>query len=249
MGGGEVGTEVPEVVSAARMTRWAVGGRRSYSLVSFSALLWAAATGRSASAVCNQVTTSVRKPVRPMWSCGAGLGRMGRLAYDQRQKQTRTRLYARRESGSMMTCGDLTATGWRKAKTLSRLFAMVVSVLAVACFALPGFVVFSSSASMVTTLSSSLSLSALLVFSFSFANSVMERAKIFRSLPASYSMWRIASSVRNGGRRTALRGVQSHCFFEHARLLAAAQKRTSVIGRRILLPYTAKAMSILREIT
>ena len=83
-----------------------------------------------------------------------------------------------------MTHGDLTATAWRKAKMLSQSSAIFVNVSAVACFALPGFAGFSSSASMVVTLSSSLSLSALLVFSPSLAHSVMERAKIFRSLYA-----------------------------------------------------------------
>ena len=36
VGGGEVGMEVPVVVLAARMTRWAVGGRRYHPFVSFS---------------------------------------------------------------------------------------------------------------------------------------------------------------------------------------------------------------------
>ena len=85
-----------------------------------------------------------------------------------------------------MTRGDLTATAWRKAKTSSKLSVMVVNVLAAACFALPGFA-FASSASMVMTLSSSLASSTSLVVSSSFANSVMEQAKILRSSPASDS--------------------------------------------------------------
>ena len=50
MGGSKVGMEVLVVAFAARMTRWAVGGRRSHPLVSFSAFRWVATTGRSASA-------------------------------------------------------------------------------------------------------------------------------------------------------------------------------------------------------
>ena len=234
--------KVPVVALSARMTRWAIGGRRYHHLVWFSASLWAATTGRSASAVCNRVATLVRMPVRPMWSCGAGLGGVGRLTSVQRRNQTRVRLSVWRESGSAMISGDLNATSWRKAKTSSQLSAMVVKVSAVAWFALPGFTVFLSSNYMVTTLSSLLSSSALLAFSPSFAHSVMDQAKIFRSSPAFDSPWRITASVINGGRRTALRSVHSPCLFERARLPAAARRRTSAIGRRIFLPY------ILREI-
>ena len=176
-------------------------------MLSVPALHWAATTGRSASVVCNQVATSVRTPVIPMWSCGSGLGNVGRLRSAQQRSQTHARLSVRRESGAAMTHGDFTAMTWRNSKTLSQSSAMVFNVSAVACFALPGFAVFLSSALMVTTLSSSLSSSAPLEFSPSFAHSVMEQAKIFRRSPASDSPWRIAASVRNGGRRTALCGV------------------------------------------
>ena len=94
VGGGEVGMEDPVVALSARMTRWAVGGRRSHPFVSFSVSCWAATTGRSASAVCNRVAMSVRTPVRPRWSCGAGLRGLGRLTYVQRWNQTRARLSA-----------------------------------------------------------------------------------------------------------------------------------------------------------
>ena len=241
--------EVPVVVLTARMTCSAVGGRRSHPLVSFSALRWAATTEMSASEVCNWVAMSFSTPMRPMWSCGAGLGGVGRLTSVQRQNQTRARLSAQRKSGSAMTHGDLTATAWRKATTSSQFSMMVVNVLAVACFASPGFVVFSSYASMVTSLSSSFFSSTLLTFSPSFAHSVIEQAEIFRRSPASDSPQRVAASIRNDGRRTALCGVQSRCFFERARSPAAAQRRTSGIGRQILSPSAAKAMSILTEIT
>ena len=83
------------------------------------------------------------------------------------------------------------------------------NVLAVACFALPFFVVFLSSASPPPSLSSSLlSLSSSpLVSSPSFSHSVMKQAKIFRISPPSNSPLRIAASVSNGRRRTVLRGV------------------------------------------
>ena len=64
-------------------------------------------------------------------------------------------------------------TTLRKAKKSLQLSAMVFNISAVACFALPGFTVFSSSALMVSMLSSLLSLSALLEFSASFAHSIM----------------------------------------------------------------------------
>ena len=94
-----------------------------------------------------------------------------------------------------MTRGELTTTAWRKSKTSPKSSVMVVNVLAVACFALPGFAVFSSSALMVITLSSSLSSFSPLAFYPSFAHYVMEQAKIFKSLPASDSLWRIAASA------------------------------------------------------
>ena len=241
--------EVPVVALAARMKRWAVGGRRSHPLVSFSASRWAETTGRRAYAGCNRVATSVRTPMRPMWSCGDGLVGVGRLMSVQRWNQTRARLSTQMESGATMTRGDLNETACRKAKTLSQSSSVVVNVSEVACFALPGFTDFASSASMAMTLSSSLSSSASLVFYPYFAHSVMEGAKIFRSLPASDSLWRFAASVRNGGRRTALYGVHPLCFFEHVRSPLAAQRRTSVIGIRILSPSAAKVISIFREIT
>ena len=107
-----------------------------------------------------------------------------------------------------MTRRDLNVMDWRKAKTLSQLPAMVAKVLAVACFTLPGFTIFSSSALMVMTLSLLLYYSASLVFPPSLSHFVMDRAKIFRNLTASDSSWRIAASVRNGGRRTALHGFK-----------------------------------------
>ena len=84
----------------------------------------------------------------------------------------RARLSARRESGTAVTRGDLTVTAWRKAKTLSKLSAIMANVSAVAYFALPFFVVFSSSASMPPSFS--LSLSSPLALSPSFVHSVME---------------------------------------------------------------------------
>ena len=167
----------------------------------------------------------------------------------QRWNQTRARLSVRRESGAAMTCGDLMATVWRKAKTLLQSSAIVFNFLAAACLVLPGFAEFASLALMVMKLLSLLSLSDFLVVSTSFSHSVMERAKIFRSSPASDSPWRIAASVRNGGRRIELRGVQSLCFLEHAMLPVEVRRRTCAIGRRILSPSVAKAISIFWEIT
>ena len=99
------------------------------------ALRWAATTGRSASALCIRVTTSVRTPVRPRWSCGAGVGRFGRLTSVHRCNQTRAHLYARKESGAARTRGDLTATACRNARTSSQLSAMVANVLTAAVLA------------------------------------------------------------------------------------------------------------------
>ena len=102
-----------------------------------------------------------------------------------------------------------------------------------ACFVLPFIVVFSSSASTPPLLSS---LSSLPASSPSFAHTVMERAKVFRISTASDYLLMIVASVRNGGRRTALRGVQLRYFLDRLRLLEAAQRRNPVMGRWILLP-------------
>ena len=100
---------------------------------------------------------------------------------------------------------------------------------------------------MVTFLTLLLSSSSPLTFLPSFAHSVTEQAKIFRSSVVSASLWKIAASMRNGRRRTALHGVQYCCFLDHARSPAAVRRRTSAIRRRILLPTAAKVVSILRE--
>ena len=132
MGYDEVGMEVPLVALAARITRWAVGGRRSHTLVYFYALRWAAMTGWSASTVRKLVATSVRTPVRPMWSCGSGLGRARRLLSVQRWNQTRVRLSTQREIGSAVTRGYFTETAWIKAKPLLQSTEMVANVSVVA---------------------------------------------------------------------------------------------------------------------
>ena len=77
--GDQVRMEVLVVALAARMTIWAIGGRRSHPLVRFFATQCVATMGQSGSAVCNLVATLDRMPVRPMWSCGVGLGGVGRL--------------------------------------------------------------------------------------------------------------------------------------------------------------------------
>ena len=97
VGGGEVVMEVPVVALATRMTRWAVGGRRSHSFVSFSASRWAATTGRSASAECRRVATLVRMSVRPRWSCGAEVGGFGRFTSVHCWNQTRALVRAKVE--------------------------------------------------------------------------------------------------------------------------------------------------------
>ena len=79
-------------------------------------------------------------------------------------------------------------------------------------FHFPLFFVFSSSVSTPPPLSSSSSSSPLASFP-SFALSVTEQAKIFRSSPPSEFTLRIAYFVRNGGMRTELCGVQPCCFF------------------------------------
>ena len=143
VGGGKVGMEIPVVALASRMTRWAVGGRRSHPFFSFFISRWTATTGRSASSVYSRVATSVRKSVRPRWSCGAGVGGFGRFTSVHCWNQTRSHLSARRESGAARTRGDFTATDCRNAKMSLQSSAMVANVSAAAvsaeaCFALPG---------------------------------------------------------------------------------------------------------------
>ena len=76
----------------------------------------------------------------------------------------------------------------------------------------------------------------------SYALSMTEQAKIFRSSPASNPLFSIEASVKNDVRGTAFRGLQSCCFFKRARSPEAARRRTSVMGRRILFLYMAKSM-------
>ena len=137
--------------------------------------------GWSASAVYKLFATSIKTTVRPVWSCGTGLGDVVRLVSSHLRNQTRARLSAQRESGAKVTCGDLTVKAWRKAKTASQSSAMVANVLAVACFVLPIFVVLYSSnstpPSLLLLLSSS---SSPLSSPPSSALSVTERVKIFR---------------------------------------------------------------------
>ena len=130
VGGGKVEMEVLVVALSDRMKRWAIGGRRSHPFVSVSASRWEATTGRSASAVCNRVVMLVRMPMRPRWSCGAGLGGMGILTSAQCCNQTHARLSAQRVSGAAIIRGYLTETAWRNSKILSQSSAMVVNVLA-----------------------------------------------------------------------------------------------------------------------
>ena len=78
---------------------------------------------------------------------------------------------------------------------------------------------------------------------------MIDWSKIFRSSTASDSPWRMATSVKKGGRRTALRDCQSRCFLEPLRLPAAARRRASLIGRRFFPLSGAKAISMLNEIT
>ena len=113
--------EVPVVALAARITRWAVGWRRSHPFVSISISRWAETTGRSASDICSWVATSVRTSVRPRWSCGAGVGGFGRFTSVHCWNQTRACLSAQRENGAARTRGDLTATACRNAKTSSQI--------------------------------------------------------------------------------------------------------------------------------
>ena len=116
------------------MTRWAVGGRQSHSLVKFSALHCAETEGRSSSTVCNLVATSVNTPVRPVRSCRTVLGYMEKLVLFHQQNQTHTHFYAQRESGATVTQGDFTAMAWKKAKTLSQFSAIVTNVSVLSFF-------------------------------------------------------------------------------------------------------------------
>ena len=215
-------------------------GKTVPSLVSFSSLWCAATTGQSASAFCNLVATLLKTPVRPVWSCGEFLADTDRLILYHRQNQTRTCLSTQRDSGSAMTSGDFTATSWRNSKTLLQLSEMVANISAVAFFLFPVFLFVSSSASLSYSLLL-LSLSPLLSSSSSDI-AVMECAKILRRFSMEVSPSSITASVKNVGRGAALRGVQSRCFFNLARSPAAEQRSTSVIGRRILSLFMAKAM-------
>ena len=139
-----------------------------------------------------------------------------------------------------MTRGDFTVTYLRKAKTSLQLYVMVANVSAVDLLFFS--VLFFESSS---DYSSSLLLSSSL-FPLSFSSSsnlsVMERVKILKNSSTEVFTSRIFASVKNGRRRTALRGVQYRCFLDLARSPAEARRSISAIRRRILLLSTEKAI-------
>ena len=108
--GGEAVIEVPLVALAARMTRWAVGGRRFHPFVYFSASHCVARTGWSASAFFSLVVKSLKTHVRPVWFCGAVLDGSGRFFPNHRQNQTRALFSTCRYIGVAMTRDDFTYT-------------------------------------------------------------------------------------------------------------------------------------------
>ena len=81
------------MVLTTRINIWAIGGKRSHPFVSFSASRCAATTGRSASEFCKLVATSLKTPVRPVWSCGAVLADAGKLILDHQRNQTRAHFF------------------------------------------------------------------------------------------------------------------------------------------------------------
>ena len=58
---------------SARMTCWAVRGRRPHSLVSLSTLCCAATMGRRVSEFWSRISTFLRTPVIPGWSHGVAV--------------------------------------------------------------------------------------------------------------------------------------------------------------------------------
>ena len=104
-------------------------------------------------------------------------------------------------------------------------FLASVAGISAEAFGFPNFLPSEASgASTVTTLSLSLASLASLGGAVSKAHLVIDWAKIFRSSPASDSPWRMATSVRKGGRRMALRDFQSRGFLEPLRSPVAVLK-------------------------
>ena len=97
------------------------------------------------------------------------------------------------------------AKSWRKANTSSKFSTMVVNISAAACFDLPTFANIASTASMVMTLLSSLSLPAPLVVFSAFAHSAMELANSLgaRPRPTPCGGLRPPLEMSGGGRRCA----------------------------------------------
>ena len=145
--GGEVRIEVLLVALAARMTRWAVGGRRSHTFVFFFTLCCARTTWWSASKFSNIVAMTLKTAARPMWSCGAVLDGTGRLISDHRGNQTHEHLYVQIDNGAAMTHGDFTPMAWRKANKLFQSYTMVANVSEVSLLFFSVFFFISSSAS------------------------------------------------------------------------------------------------------
>ena len=66
---------------------------------------------------------------------------------------------------------------------------------------------------------------------------------------AEYLLAGISASMRNGGSIVGFIGYQLWSFFECSRLSMAAQRTTSMMGRRILLLALAKVNFAFRETT
>ena len=250
MGGGEV---IMEVLWWRLPPGWlaeTLGGDSPIPWFTFLPHIVQWRRGGSTSAVCNLVVTSLKTPLRPVWSCGTVLCGVVRLVSDHRRNQMRMSLSAQRESGAAVNCGDLTATSWKKSKTSSQLSVLVTNVSAVACLFFTVFFFLSSYYSLyLSLLSFSLSFSSPPSSPPSSALSMTEQAKILRGYPVSVPPSRIDAFVRNYKRKTALRRIQYRWFFYLVRSLAAAQRSISMMGRRILLPSVAKAIVMLIEIT
>ena len=126
-GGGDDRMVRPLIKLAAKITCWNVGGRRSQPCVYLYASRCAATKGRSASAFCKRVATSLRNPVSLEWYCGMVLWRVAccfRFLYYHWQKRLVALLSSCSKRGAVITCGDLRATAWRNTRPSLQLAAI-----------------------------------------------------------------------------------------------------------------------------
>ena len=174
-GGGANSMVSPSAALTARMTHFAVGGRRSHPRVSISALHCAVTKGQRSSTFLINVAMLLSNPVSPEWSCWTlviDVDRGVRWLSGQRQNLSHVCFSARCKRGTTTARGAFTSTYWNNLRMLLQL-AAILSVL------LHAVASFSVALSLVYLMLSSLSVPLVLSLFDSSATDYNPRSEIF----------------------------------------------------------------------